>query len=175
MINETYIILSLMYKQFIFRLLVGKKSNLFVMSFIEYIHWKSKFWQSPAQILAALLKVSTIIFKTITILIIRTTKLKIFQCSVSQTMPPQRKKGLFALVSGGAKSETSSYSPRGFRINATSHCQIRVAVHLNVVIACRLLLRTARFKYKFQSSLQRITIICVLHTGNKNIWEGDII
>lgn len=33
----------------------------------------------------------------------------------------------------------------------------------------------ARFKYRFQSSLQRITIICILHTGNKNIWEGDIL
>lgn len=69
MIND--IILSLMYNQFIFRLWVERKCNLFVMSFIEYIHWKS-----PAQTVAALLKVSTIIFKTITIFIVSTTKLR---------------------------------------------------------------------------------------------------
>lgn len=76
-INGTYIILSLMYNQFIFRLLVGRKCNLFVTSFIEYIHWKSKFWQCSAHILAALLKVSRITFKIITIFIISTTKLRI--------------------------------------------------------------------------------------------------
>lgn len=69
MLND--IISSLMYNQFIFRLWVERKCNLFVMSFIEYIHWKS-----PAQILAAFLKVSTIIFKTITIFIVSTTKLR---------------------------------------------------------------------------------------------------
>lgn len=38
MINETYIILSLMYNQFIAQLLVGRKCNLFLMSSIEYIN-----------------------------------------------------------------------------------------------------------------------------------------
>lgn len=69
MLND--IILSLIYNQFIFRLWVERKCNLFVMSFIEYIHWKS-----PAQILVAFLNVSTIIFKTITIFLVSTTKLR---------------------------------------------------------------------------------------------------
>lgn len=80
MINETYIILSLMYNQFIFKLLVGRKCNLFVISFAEYVHWKAKLRQCPAQILAALLKVTTIIFKRITMFIISASKLRIRLC-----------------------------------------------------------------------------------------------
>lgn len=108
MIND--IILSLMYNQFIFRLWVERKWNLFVMSFIEYIHWKS-----PAQILAALLKVSTIIFKTITIFIVSTTKLRtrlaFSLLSISDHAFSKKKRWSLhkpeRLVTGGAKAEWS--------------------------------------------------------------------
>lgn len=100
--------------------------------------------------------------------------------SIPQTMSPQRKKRWALhmperLVRVGAKSEAVSYSPRGFGYNTVSLRQIRVAVLWNAATACRLLLWRACFKYRFQSLLQRIIIICILHTGNKNNWEGDIL
>lgn len=68
MLNDFF---SLMCNQFVFRLQVERKCNFFVMSFIEYIHWKS-----PAQILVALFEGQYNYFKTITIFIVSTTKLR---------------------------------------------------------------------------------------------------
>lgn len=147
--------------------------------FCNFIHWihslKNKIVAVPSPESGGSLKVSTIIFKTITMLIISTSKLRIRLCILWLSIldhgsSKEKKKTSFAHVWNTSEwrslSETSSYSPRGFSKNGPSLCQIRVAVYLNVVTAYRLLLWTACFKYRVQSSLQRITIISI-HTGNK--------
>lgn len=182
MINKTYSVLSLIHNPFILRLLVWRKLSLFVVAFTECINQTPKSgsaqprsWQPSWRSVQLFLKQSQ--------LLLLAPPNRIRLALAPQYLRPglpkgKRRKDLHVperLVSGGAKSEILSYNPRGCSSKGTSLCQIWTAVCLNVVTACRLWLSTACLKWGFQSSLQRINIICILHTWNKNIWEGDIL